>query len=114
MKEIAKGLFIAESTVNFHLTAIRKKVGANNTIEMLYLLCQTSENAISNFNLTSRNKDIFQLFIQGCTYDEIGTRLNISYSGVRRHMEKILVKNDCANINELIGKYYNPNRLKSE
>lgn len=59
-----------------------------------------------NIKLTPRGKEVFQLIIKGLNDREIGEYLNISYSGVRRHKEKMLFANECESILELISKYY--------
>lgn len=46
-----------------------------------------------NIKLTPRGKEVFQLIIKGLSDREIGEYLNISYSGVRRHKEKMLFAN---------------------
>lgn len=59
-----------------------------------------------NIKLTPREKEVFYLIIKGLTDKEIGNNLNISYSAVRRHKEKMLFANECGSMSELISKYY--------
>lgn len=56
--------------------------------------------------LTTRGKEVFQLILEGVGDKQIGERLSISYSGVRRHKEKMLIANGCQSMLELISKYY--------
>lgn len=57
-------------------------------------------------NLTPRGKEIFQLILKGLSDKQIGEYLGISYSGVRRHKEKMILANGCNSILELVSKYY--------
>ena len=49
---------------------------------------------------------MFFLILEGKTDNFICQQLGISISGVRRHKEKMLICNNCKNILQLIGKYY--------
>lgn len=63
--------------------------------------------------LTPRGKEVFQLILEGLGDKQIGERLGISYSGVRRHKEKMLINNSCESMLELISKYYATRTEKS-
>lgn len=56
--------------------------------------------------LTPRGQDVFELILRGLTIAQIAKRLGISYSGVLRHREKMLLQNDCHCMTELIAKYH--------
>lgn len=56
--------------------------------------------------LTPRGKKVFLLTLQGYSDKEIGKCLRMSYSGVRRHKERMILENNSANMLELIAKYY--------
>ena len=60
----------------------------------------------SQLVFTPRGRSVFELVLEGKTINEIAELLCISYSGVRRHREKMLDQNGCHSINELIAKYY--------
>lgn len=62
--------------------------------------------SISEFTLTSRGKESFELALDGKMISEISKLLCISFSGVLRHREKILEENACHSMNKLIAKYY--------
>lgn len=56
--------------------------------------------------LTPRGTEVFRLLLEGVSDKQIAERLGISYSGVRRHKEKMLLMNDCNTVLELDSKYY--------
>lgn len=78
----------------------------NNSIEMLHLFNSKHESAISGLELTPRGKEVFCLMLDGLSDAQIAERLGISYSGVRRHKEKMLLVNGCTTVLELIAKNY--------
>lgn len=43
--------------------------------------------------------------MHGNTYEQIAERLGISVSGVRRHLENVILKNELKSTLELISKY---------
>ena len=59
--------------------------------------------------LTPRGAEVFRLILEGVTDHGIAKRLGISYSGVRRHKEKMLLANGCASMLELVAKYHMEN-----
>ncbi len=99
-------LFVGREDIYRHLANIRKKIGAKNTLEILYLLEKKHDTLLANMKLTPRGKKVFLLTLQGYSDKEIGFYLGMSYSGVRRHKEKMLLANDTNNMLELISKYY--------
>ena len=56
--------------------------------------------------LTPRGKEVFDFILKGLSDVTIGKCLSITYSGVRRHREKMLLQNNCSSMLELIAKYY--------
>ena len=56
--------------------------------------------------LTPRGTEVFQLILKGVSDKNIGENLGMSYSGVRRHKEKMLLMNGCNTMLELVSKYY--------
>lgn len=105
-KKIADVLSIDIKTVYRHLANIRKELGVHSSIEILYFTTNDSEFKPHNIRLTSRGKEVFQLILEGLSDKQVGERLGISYSGVRRHKEKMLIANECESMLELISKYY--------
>ena len=70
------------------------------------------EASISTIQLTPRGREVFELAMSGLSIREISKRLGISYSGVLRHREKMLLANECNSMLELIATYRGtyPNR----
>ncbi|WP_415977045.1 LuxR C-terminal-related transcriptional regulator [Bilophila wadsworthia] len=60
---------------------------------------------MSTIRLTPRGREVFQLAMNGLSIKEISRRLGISYSGVLRHREKMLLVSECNSMLELIAKY---------
>ena len=60
---------------------------------------------MATLRLTPRGKEVFNLIMEGLTIAEIAERLGISYSGVLRHREKMLLQNDCHSMPELVAKF---------
>ncbi|MFI3272898.1 MAG: LuxR C-terminal-related transcriptional regulator [Pseudomonadota bacterium] len=92
--------------VYLHLATIRKMIGAHNSLEMLYMLTDTKDMSLAHLKLTPRGKEVFLCILRGYADKEIGHQLGMSYSGVRRHKEKMLRANNCSSILQLVGKYY--------
>jgi DNA-binding CsgD family transcriptional regulator len=55
--------------------------------------------------LTPRDEEVLRLTITRMTDKQIGENMGISRSGVRRHKEKMLLRNDCESMSELIARY---------
>ena len=108
----AGNLSIEVATVYWHLAAIRKAFGVHSNIELLHHLNEEPEASISTIRLIPRGREVFELAMSGLSIREISKRLGISYSGVLRHREKMLLANECNPMLELIAKYHgtNPNR----
>ncbi|MDR2050623.1 MAG: LuxR C-terminal-related transcriptional regulator [Deltaproteobacteria bacterium] len=102
---ISKKLSIQESTVRRHLATIRKTLGTRGSIEMLCLLDTEMSAETPMIRLTPRGKEVFQLIMKGLTIRQIGELLGISYSGVLRQREKMLLQNNCTSMLELLAKY---------
>jgi DNA-binding CsgD family transcriptional regulator len=105
-------LFIGIETIYVHRSNIRKALGARNAFETLHLLLKKTGSAIPMIRFTPRGKEVFALMLQGVGYREIGERMGMSVSGVKRHKEKILLQNDCNSMMELLLKYHGQPRCK--
>lgn len=68
----------------------------------------------SVLRLTPRGKDVFKLVLNGLTIAQIADRLGISYSGVLRHREKMLLQNCCHSMGELIAKHHNGRHVETD
>lgn len=100
-------LFIEQGTLYQHLMRIRKQLGGHNAAELLKILCSGDDQfVLEHIKLTPRGRDVFALLLEGKTNAEIARCLGISKSGVRHHLEKMLLQNDCESILELIAGYY--------
>lgn len=64
--------------------------------------------------LTPRGKEVFELIMRGLTIAQIAERMDISYSGVLRHREKMLLENNCRTMLELVAKYLGNGEDKHE
>ncbi len=99
-------LSIERSTVYRHLATIRKTLEVHTSIEMLNAISAKHGMLSIPLKLTPRGAEVFSLIIKGLSDKRIGEVLGISYSGVRRHKEKMLLSNGCASMLELVAKYY--------
>jgi DNA-binding CsgD family transcriptional regulator len=72
---------------------------------MLCLLDTEMSAETPMIRLTPRGKEVFQLIMKGLTIRQIGELLGISYSGVLRQREKMLLQNNCTSMLELLAKY---------
>ena len=107
LKKIAEALFIEQGTLYQHLMRIRKQCGGHNAAELLSILYPIDDKPIlEHIKLTPRGREVFVLLVEGKTNSDIAQRLGISKSGVRRHLEKMLLQTDCESILELIARYY--------
>lgn len=79
---------------------------AVNNIEMLYKMDHAPECKIRQLILTPRGAEVLQLSVTGMSGREIGKKLGISFSAVKRHKEKMLLANSCTSIQDLIAVYY--------
>jgi len=61
------------------------------------------ENYSSIYNISSREKEVAQLLLEGLSYKEIGTRLFISYETVKSHVNNIYIKSKVKSKMELAG-----------
>ena len=71
----------------------------------LILIFNTHYNEYTPIKISPRSKEIIELFMKGKTYKQIADQLKISVSGVRRHMEKIIIQNKCKSALEFISIY---------
>ena len=85
----------------------------HTSIEMLQAINKGSESKLSSIRLTPRGTEVFELIIKGLSDKQIGEHLGMSYSGVRRHKEKMLLGNNCTTILELIAKYRDSDNFMS-
>ena len=75
---------------------------------MLHLLFDEQGISPNPLKLTPRGAEVFQLILTGMSDKKIGEALGMSYSGVRRHKEKMLLVNGCNTLLELVAKYHEP------
>lgn len=104
-REIASMLDIKNETVYNHLIKIRKKLCVKRTTELFFIDGPYIDNIQNVLHLTPRGKAVFQLHLRGLIDKEIGKTLGMSYSGVRRHKEKMLADNNCKSMSSLVCLY---------
>lgn len=105
-KAAAKTLGLRESTVHRHLANIRRALDVHTSVEMLAVLGRKPDTGLSPLRLTPRGAEVFALLVQGVSAARIGQQLGISYSAVRRHVEKMLFQNKCDTMLELLAKHH--------
>ena len=111
LKEIASSLNISYGTVRWHLANIRKLYNVHSTRELLLIFTNKINRQQNHLKISPRAKDILDLFMRGKTYEQIASHLGISVSGVRRHVEKCLIQNECSSTLELISKYKSNDKI---
>lgn len=60
--------------------------------------------AIPDYNLTAREKEVLSCIVDGLAYKMIADKLNISYETVRSHVKKIYEKLHVASLTEVVSK----------
>lgn len=105
LKETAEIMHLRPSTVHRYLARVREALRVHTSIEMLQPEAITIATQDS-IKLTPRGTTVFELTLQGVNDKKIAATMGISYSGVRRHKEKMLLSNGCATMLELVAKYY--------
>ncbi|WP_366937519.1 LuxR C-terminal-related transcriptional regulator [uncultured Mailhella sp.] len=98
-------LHISSGTVRWHLANLRKLYNVHSTRELLILFIIQEKHEQAYLKISDRSKEVIDLFMNGKTYAQIASHLGISVSGVRRHIEKCLIQNNCKSTIELISKY---------
>lgn len=104
-EDISSKLFIARKTVHNHLLNIRTKLNIHTTIEITTNNIKYEDIQNSTLKFTERGKKVFALHLSGIPDWKIGEMLGMSYSGVRRHKEKMLNANACKSMRELVLRY---------
>lgn len=86
--------------MRWNLANLRKLYDVHSTRELL-LIFKPYKCENSFIKITSREKEVIELFMHGKTYKQIAEYLGIS--GVRRHLEKVILQNEFKSILELIS-----------
>lgn len=60
-----------------------------------------------DYNLSTREKEVLHLLVEGNSYKMIAGKLNITYDTVRAHMKKIYEKLHVASMTEAVAKAIN-------
>jgi len=68
----------------------------------------------AEYNLTSREKEVLRLLVDGLSYKMIAAKLNITYDTVRAHMKKIYEKLHVASMTEAVAKAIHQNLLSGK
>lgn len=61
---------------------------------------------------TKRGAEVFHLYVKGCSGRNIAMIMGMTYSGVRRHKEKMLAQNSCESMTQLIARFYGGSKLQ--
>jgi DNA-binding NarL/FixJ family response regulator len=64
-----------------------------------------------DYHLSSREKEVLGLLVEGLSYKMISAKLNITYDTVRAHMKKIYEKLHVASMTEAVAKALNQNLI---
>lgn len=102
LKAIAERMGIQLQSLHKYLYRIRKKLNVHTSQEILAALGSGG----NMLKFTKRGSEVFQLYLKGYSGRKIGTILGMSYSGVRRHKEKMVSANSCASMRELAARFY--------
>ncbi len=97
-------LHISYGTVRWNLANLRKLYDVHSTRELL-LIFKSCTDESSSIKSSPRDKEVIELFMHGNTYEQIAECLGISVSGVRRHLENVILRNELKSTLELISKY---------
>jgi len=89
-----------------HLYDLRKALGVCNSIEILNAVLGNPDFCPYLLKLSPRGALVFENILKGVSDRQIGEKLGMSYSGVRRHKENMLFANKCDTVHDLIAKYY--------
>lgn len=106
-KKISSRLGIKIGTLYQHLAEIRKRMSHNSSVKALSSCTNIDfqQEVLSDMGLTPRGKEVFLLILEGLSNRQIAAQLSITPSGVKRHREKMLLRNGCTSMMELVAKY---------
>ena len=100
---------LTEGTVKNYLCILHKIAKANNTCKLLEVLYKKKYINVDEYPapvyLPERGKEVLELLRHGNTRTQIAEMLGISMSGVKKHCERLVEKNGCASLYELIARY---------
>ena len=106
-KKISSRLGIKIGTLYQHLAEIRKRMSYNSSVKALSSCSNTvcQQAVFSDMGFTPRGKEVFLLILEGLSNRQIAAQLSITPSSVKRHREKMLLRNGCTSMMELVAKY---------
>ena len=100
---------LTEGTVKNYLCILHKIAKAKNTCKLLEALYKKKYINVDEYPapvyLPERGKEVLELLRHGNTRTQIAQTLGISMSGVKKHCERLVEKNGCASLYELIARY---------
>ena len=113
---MAERLGISYGTFRWHKTNILKKVNAHSIRQIIPDIAMDGDTNLSTFKITPRGHQVLAYYAKGKTIPYIANALGISISGVRRHLENLREKNDCATNFELLYEFelWNKGRQNKE
>lgn len=98
-------MYISYATVRWHLEKLRSAFNVRSTRELVLMAGIPASPAPKAVRLTPRGKEVMELYVRGCSWNEIAKHLGISINGVRKHQEYILSQNECESMLELAVRY---------
>lgn len=113
LKEISAKLNIGYSTVNVHLYNIKRKldiIGKCMQLKHIEIDISTAISRIKFSSKSTKDFEIFMLILAGITNKEICKKLFMTYRAIRHHRERLLIRNNCQNMYELISIFYGEKR----
>lgn len=82
---------------------MRMRFNVSNALELVQTALPEEKVSWEHIVLTKREREIFQLCLDGLSSRAISERLGIGFSTVKRHRENMLFKNNCATMRELLA-----------
>lgn len=102
LKDISSDeLLKALTTIKSGKTYLSEKIN-QRVIEEYSGLCKGQKYSLPLESLSSREREVFQLIVEGRTSKEIGQILSISHKTVEHHRSRVLSKLSCSNATQLI------------
>ncbi len=106
--------YLLKGQLNSKLVEAIKELGAGGSPmspaiarRVLYLMqkgANGKSKVSSEYNLTSREKEVLTCIVDGMSYKMVGYELNISYETVRSHIKKIYEKLHVGSLTEVVAK----------
>ena len=113
-KEISERLGITISAVYSYLFNIKKKFdldGHRIQLKRFDVDINANVSRIKFSSRTTKDYEVFMMILEGMTDYEICERLSMTYRAVRHQREKMLIRNNCSSMQDLISIFYGEKRF---